>query len=169
MTRGLPRADRNARRLLETLFLAKQFAVNLGVAIVLTIAATALIFYGRSSVPLWGMGNLALDLIPSTLLPTVGATIAITKATASAIGEGLIKPTRKNILGLLPKKDWFAGLVIGLVLLAPLGLGFIGAARYTYDWQPVPYAAVMIFKLIYALILCLANTPLIVWRAKHRS
>lgn|GEM_PF-6592541 len=160
---------RDAHPLLQARFLARQFAANLGVAVVLTLVITALVFHGRTVVPLWGAGNLAFDLIPSTLLPTVGAAIAITRATALAVGQSPIKPGQTGLFVMLPLQDALAGLVIGLILLALLGPGFVGAVSYAYDQQPIPYASVVVCKLIYALVLCLANTPLIVWRAKQRS
>ena len=168
MTLAMQNAGRPSGRRPGILFLTKQFAINFGVAIVLTIVITALVFHGRAVVPLWGVGNLAFDLIPSTLLPTIGATIAITGATTTAIGDGLFKPARTGILGLLPKANAIAGTVIGLILLAVLGPVFVGAVSHAYGQQPIPYTDVVICKLIYALILCLANTPIIVWRATLR-
>ncbi len=150
------------------MFLAQQFAVNLLVAVVLTIAATTLVFHGRTAVPLWGIGNLAVDLIPSTLLPTIGATIAMTKAAVSALRRGLIKPASTTIYDILPKRDALAGLVIGIGLLVVLGSGFIGVVTFVYDRQPIPYADIVICKLIYALFLCVANTPMIIRRARER-
>jgi hypothetical protein len=157
------------RRFSETRFLAQQFAANFLVAVVLTIAVTALVFHGRNAVPLWGIGNLAIDLIPSTLLPTIGATLAITKAAGTAIREGLVRPGSTRIYGLLPRQNALAGLVIGLCLLAMLGPAFIAATTYVYDGQPIPYADIVIAKLIYALCLCLANTSIIICRAQERS
>ncbi len=160
---------RVARRLSANQFLAQQFAVNFVVAVVLTLAATVLVFHGRSAVPLWGSGNLAFDLIPSTLLPTIGATMAITKAAGMAIRQGLIQPVSTRIYDILPRHDALAGLVIGLGLLAVLGSIFIGAISYAYDQQPVPYTSIFICKLIYAFCVCIANTPIITGRARARA
>jgi hypothetical protein len=157
------------RRSAQWLFLTQQFAANLGVAFVLTIVATILVYHGRPLVPLWGMGNLASDLIPSTLLPTIGASLAISRAVRSAVGQGLIKPAAPGIYRLLPGQDALAGVAIGLILLVALGTAFIGAVSFVYGRQPIPYGDVTTCKLLYALILCLANTPIIVSRAKERA
>ncbi len=158
-----------ARRSAEWLFLIQQFSVNLGVAFVLTMVATVLVFHGRALVPLWGMGNLASDLIPSTLLPTIGASLAISKAVRSATSQGLIKPAATRLYRLLPGHDALAGLALGLILLAALGSVFIAVVSLVYGRQPIPYGEMLTGKLIFALILCLANTPIIVWRAKERA
>jgi hypothetical protein len=113
------------------------------------------------------MGNLAFDLIPATLLPTIGGTLGITKATAMAIDRGRIAPAR--FPPLLPHSDFLAGVLIGLGCLVVLGGLFIGAMLLRYAGQPVPYADVFIIKLIYAVLLVCANTPIIVARARSRA
>jgi hypothetical protein len=153
----------------EIRFLAQQFGMNLLVAVVMTFVVTALLFGGRDTVPLWGMGNLAFDLIPSTLLPTFGATMAVTKVTASAVRRGVIRPGGHALYGWLPRTDALAGLAFGLGLLAVLGTGFVGITSLVFGQQPVPFSVLLIWKLIYALILCLVNTPMIVGRAKQLS
>jgi len=150
-------------------FLARQFAINLLVCVVMTIVMTTLIFHGRASAPLWGMGNLAFDLVPSTVLPTLAATLAISKVTRAAIAHGAISAAPVRGHAWLPQNDLLAGLVLGGALLAVLGTGFLGALAIAYDRQPVPLAAIFVAKLVYALILCLANTPVIFARAKARS
>ncbi len=153
----------------EKIFLLQQGAVNLLVAVIMVLVSTVLVFHGRPAVPLWGMGNLACDLIPATLLPSIGGTLGITKATAMAIRLGRIAPARFTPLRLLPHNDVLAGMVIGLGCLVVLGGLFIGAMLLRYAGQPVPYADVFIVKLIYAVLLVCANTPIIVARARSRA
>jgi hypothetical protein len=153
----------------EHIFLAQQGAINLLVAIVMALVSTVLVFHGHPAVPLWGMGNLAFDLIPATLLPSIGGTLGITKATAMAIDRGRIAPTAGLAGRMLPHNNFLAGLVIGLGCLIVLGAVFIAAMLLRYAGQPVPYVDVFIVKLIYALVLVCANTPIIVARARSRA
>jgi hypothetical protein len=153
----------------EKIFLVQQGAVNLLVAIVMAVVSTVLVFRGHPAVPLWGMGNLAFDLVPATLLPSIGGTLAITKATAMAISRGRIAPASFMSLRMLPHNDILAGSIIGLGCLAVLGSGFIVAVAVCYAGQPVRYADIFIVKLIYAGVLVCANTPIIVARARTRS
>jgi hypothetical protein len=140
------------------------------VSVALTIVTTLVIFHGRAMVPLWGIGNVAFDLIPATLLPCIGGTIAISKATVAAVRQGLIKSARGTIYTrLLPRGDALAGVAIGVGLLAVLGLGFIGVINYRYDGQQIPFSAILTGKLIYGLVLSITNTPIIIGRAKERS
>jgi hypothetical protein len=150
-------------------FLARQFAINLLVCVVMTIVMTTLIFHGRDAVPLWGVGNLAFDLIPSTVLPTLAATLAISKVTRLALAQGALRPVRGRLHAWLPQGDALAGLVLGCALLAVLGAGFLATLSFGYDRQPVAFAAIIVAKLVYAVVLCLANTPIIVARARARS
>jgi hypothetical protein len=163
---GIARKMGETTRRADAAFLVRQFAINLLVAVVMTVVVTLLLFRGRAAVPLWGLGNVAFDLIPSTLLPTLGATLAMTKATVAAIARGSISGDAKTAYGWLPANDALAGLAIGAGLLAVLGSAFLGMVMFAFAGQDVPTSSLLICKLVYALILCLVNTPIIVARAK---
>ncbi len=153
----------------DGVFLAQQFGINLLFSGVMTLVMTAVIFHGRVAVPVWGMGNLAFDVMPSTLFPCIAAAFAISKVTGSAIRQGVIQPISAGLFARLPKNDLLAGLLLSLCLLAVLGTGFVAALAYGYGNQPVAYSAIVIAKLGYALILTLASTPILVARARACS
>jgi len=150
----------------ERLFLALQCGINLLVTIAMTMLMMVLMFRGRAAVPLWGAGNLAFDLVPSTLMPCIGATFALTKAIKAAAMRGPIRPIRGNPVAILPKNDVLAGLVLGLGLLAILGPAFIGADVWLYGTRPVGYSDIVSYKLMFAVILACASTPVIIIRAR---
>jgi len=150
----------------ERLFLALQCGINLLVTIAMTMLMMVLMFRGRAAVPLWGAGNLAFDLVPSTLMPCIGATFALTKAIKAAAMRGPIRPIRGNPVAILPKNDVLAGLVLGLGLLAILGPAFIGADVWLYGTRPVGYSDIVSYKLVFAVILACASTPVIIIRAR---
>ena len=150
----------------ERLFVAVQSGINLLMTIGMTMLMTVLMFRGRAAVPLWGTGNLAFDLVPSTLMPCIGATFALTKAIKAAAMRGPIRPIRGNPVAILPKNDVVAGLVLGLGLLAVLGPAFIGADVWLYGTRPVGYSDIVSYKLVFAVILACASTPVIIIRAR---
>jgi len=149
----------------EHLFVALQFGINLLMTIGMTMLMAVLMFRGRATVPLWGAGNLAFDLVPSTVMPCIGATFAITRAIKAAATRGLIRPITGKSLENLPGHDVLAGLVLGLGLLVVLGPPLIGAEVWLYGPRPLGFSDIVAYKLIYAVILTCVNTPLIIVRA----
>ncbi len=162
-------AGKAAAQVSQGVFVARQFCVNLVVSVIMTIVMTLLIFHGRDAVPLWGLGNLVFDLVPSTLLPTLAATMAISKVTGAAMRKGLIDPLPPTGWARLPRNDALAGLALGAGLLVVLGAGYVIALTLTCHDRPIAIPAVIGCKLVYAAILCLANTPVIVARARMQS
>jgi len=56
--------------------------------------------------------------------------------------------------------------VLGLALLAVLGPAFIGADVWLYGARPVGFSDIISYKLMFAVILTGASTPLIILRAR---
>jgi hypothetical protein len=152
----------------ERLILAQQCGINLVVTIAMTMLLMVPVFRGRASVPLWGNGILVLDLIPSIVMPCIGATFALTKAINAAAKQGLVGPAKSSFGAILPKNDLLAGLTLGLCLVAILGPAFICAAVWLYGTQPLRLSDIIAYKLIFAVILTCANTPVIIARARAR-
>ena len=149
----------------EVVFLARQCAINLLVTIVMTMLMMLLVFRRGAAVPLWGNGVLVLDLIPSILMPCIGASFVMTRAIDAAAKRGLIRPATRNFATILPKNDLLAGLMLGLGLVAVLGPAFIFAATWLYGTRPLQFSDIVAYKLVFAVILACASTPVIIARA----
>ena len=120
-----------------------------------------LVFGGQERIALWGVTGLAADLVPTTFMITLMTTIGLTLATRAALraGKMSVLPARR-----LPRSPLLRGLTFALiatVVLVPPSVLLLRSV-WSGDWS---YAAVLWFKILYAVLLGLIITPVIVLSA----
>ncbi len=145
-------------------FLRVEMAVGAAVNGAITAGIAGLVFSGLDPVPVWGLGGLAVDLLPSTVLPV--------------LAMGLLLPVvlrKRRAGGGLPDCDWsdLAGwsrfvprgvvgravalALVWFILFAPTATALLWGS----GWTAVPFTVVLAGKALYGALVGASVTPAI--------
>lgn len=142
-------------------YLRLQLAVAVPVNALLGALFVWLVFGGAARIGLWGSTGLAADLVPTTFMITLMTTIGLTFATRATLRAGKLHalPPKR-----VPRNALLRGIAFALVatlVLVPASVLLLWAV-WRGEWS---YSAVLWFKVVYAVLLGLLITPVIVLSA----
>lgn len=142
-------------------FVRRQLLIAAVITLVLNGVLTWLIFRGRDTLELWGVGNVVFDLAVSTLMPIFATTLAVTYGTRKGLAVGRLLPYSAALPLTLPRRPPVRALLLSIGSMVIFGtLGTIALVAF---WSPeATLFDLLIFKSIYGVVLLVAVVPIIV-------
>lgn len=152
-------------------FLAAEMAVGAVVNGAITGGIAWLVFSGLDRAPVWGMDGLAVDLLPSTLMPVLmmGLILPVVIRLRRAAG-GLPDCVWADLGGwsrLVPRRLVLRAALLALVWVA-LFVPAAAAALWIGGWDAVPLDGVLAGKALYGMAVGGSAAPFIVLPALAR-
>ena len=139
-------------------FVLAQLAINIVICGTISAAMAWILFHDSPHPALWGIGNLAFDFIPGTVIPAFMTGLMVTSVTRKAIAAGRIQPAPCPVAGRLPPQPALRGLIaaaVSVAVISPIGLALLVAV-----WGPgLTIGQIVLFKLAYGIALAIVITP----------
>ncbi|MFS2027215.1 hypothetical protein [Massilia sp. CT11-137] len=80
-------------------YIRRERLIAVVINLVLSLAFTALLFSNVQHVPLWGVGGIAFDLVPTVFMLTLMGNLAMTVTTRRRLRDGAIAPMPARLCG----------------------------------------------------------------------
>jgi hypothetical protein len=131
----------------------------IGMAINAAISAgfAFFVFGGRAAVGLWGTDGLALDFVPQTFMVALMSALIPSLLTRRRVAAGAIHA--RGAPSLLPRNLLLRALLLALLATTLLGGGATMILAVLLS-GPVPFAALLPFKIAYGALVSALITPL---------
>jgi hypothetical protein len=141
-------------------YIAVEMVISCVVAVLFSAGFTLALFGGQQQVELWGRHGLAIDTVPHTLGILLPAVLVPTLITRRRVSNGKVD-------GLRSASAWVPRhLLLRTLLLATSGLAVFGGllvvALELSKVSSLPFATVLVLKIVYGALVALAATPTII-------
>ena len=152
----------------EVRYVAQEMILGALINMAITLGMTWVVFHSQSEVPVWAMGGLIMDMVPSTVMPCVMMCVMLTLVTRRKLGASLA-PAIPSV-----RLPWVVRMVPRHLVLrtgaVSVGFAVVSVALFALafgvsDIALMALTSVYVVKAVFAALLGAAATWVIVTKA----